>query len=355
MKIKYFFCFKEDKRSSMDMLGNFISNGQKKYKKNFIELIIPKTITPQFFNKYNYIMRFERFISYPIQSIFTKKSDIAHIIDHSYSHLVQFLNAKKKIVTINDLIPLIFEKKLKRSFLLFKYSVSKIKYFDHVIALSNQSKKDLIKFTGMNKDKITVVYPNVENFFNENKIDKIKTLNKFKIPIDKKKIIVFDTSFYKNYKFSLEIFSKLIKQNPNIVLIKIGNSSKIQKEVNFKDKIYNYNYLSRKQMSEIYKISDLLLFPSLYEGFGIPCVEAMKSGLPVVASSNGSLKEILHNKSMFSLNNKKIIIKHILKLFNNKIYLRKEKNISRDQSKNFYNISYHAQVRKVYKDLLNVR
>ena len=58
MKIKYFFCFKEDKRSSMDMLGNFISNGQKKYKKNFIELIIPKTITPQFFNKYNYIMRF---------------------------------------------------------------------------------------------------------------------------------------------------------------------------------------------------------------------------------------------------------------------------------------------------------
>ena len=187
------------------------------------------------------------------------------------------------------------------------------------------------------------------------KLIKLKHLINLKSLSIKKKIIVFDTSFYKNYKFSLEIFSKLINQNPNIVLIKIGNSSKIQKEFNFKDKIYNYNYLSRKQMSEIYKISDLLLFPSLYEGFGIPCIEAMKSGLPVVASSNGSLKEILHNRSMFSLNNKKIIIKHILKLFNNEIYLKKEKNISKDQLKNFYNISYHAQIRKVYKDLLKVR
>ena len=225
MKIKYYFCFKEDKRSSMDMLGNFISNGQKKYKKNLVKSIIPKTFTPNWINKYNFIMRFERFVNYPIQAYFAKKSDIAHIIDHSYSHLVSFLNAKKKVVTINDLIPLIFQKKLKRSYLLFKYSVSKIKYFDHVIALSNQSKTDLIRYTGIDKDKITVIYPNVENIFNQKKIDKIKIHNKYKIPKNKKKIIVFDTSFYKNYKFSLGIFSKLIKKNPNIILIKIGNFS----------------------------------------------------------------------------------------------------------------------------------
>ena len=95
MKIKYYFCFKEDKRSSMDMLGNFISNGQKKYKKNLVKSIIPKTFTPNWINKYNFIMRFERFVNYPIQAYFAKKSDIAHIIDHSYSHLVSFLNAKK--------------------------------------------------------------------------------------------------------------------------------------------------------------------------------------------------------------------------------------------------------------------
>ena len=74
MKIKYYFCFKEDKRSSMDMLGNFISNGQKKYKKNLVKSIIPKTFTPNWINKYNFIMRFERFVNYPIQSYFTKKT-----------------------------------------------------------------------------------------------------------------------------------------------------------------------------------------------------------------------------------------------------------------------------------------
>ena len=206
MKINYFYCFKEDKRTSMNMLGNFVSEGQKKYRGNFIKQVIPKTLFPTILNKKNFVMRFERFINYPLQTFFIEKSDIAHVIDHSYSHIVKFIRSKKKVVTINDLIPLIFKKKLNKSFFLFKYSLSKIKYFDHIISISEQSKNDLIKYTGISKNKITVIYPNVEKFFNKNKVHKIKIHKKYKLPTNSKKIIVFDTSFYKNFNYSLKIF-----------------------------------------------------------------------------------------------------------------------------------------------------
>ena len=64
-------------------------------------------------------------------------------------------------------------------------------------------------------------------------------------------------------------------------------------------------------MSLLYKSCDLLLFPSLYEGFGMPCLEAMKCGLPVVSSNNGSLKEVVNIQNRFNLNNQNKIIKHI--------------------------------------------
>ena len=66
-------------------------------------------------------------------------------------------------------------------------------------------------------------------------------------------------------------------------------------------------------MSNLYKCCDLLLFPSLYEGFGIPCLEAMKCGIPVVGSNKASLKELLSINSQFPLNNDLKIINHINK------------------------------------------
>ena len=259
---------------------------------------------------------------------------------------------KKKVVTINDLIPLVFGKKLNRNFLLFKYSVSKIIFFDHVIALSKQSKNDLIKFTKIDPKKISVVYPDVEKIFNLKKVNK-KKLNKiFKLPYETKKIISFDTSFYKNFKYTYSVFKEILKTNPNVIILKIGNFSDDEIEEKHKKQIFTYNSLSRKEMSNLYKISDILFFPSLYEGFGIPCLEAMKCGLPVISSSNGSLKEFVNNRSLFNLNNKTKILNEILKILSNKKYSNKARKVSINQSKILNKVPYHKQINKIYKDLL---
>ena len=106
-------------------------------------------------------------------------------------------------------------------------------------------------------------------------------------------------------------------------------------------------------MANLYKCCDLLLFPSLYEGYGIPCLEAMKCGIPVIGSNKASLKELLDIKSQFSLNKDLKIINHIIKLFTNKNYLNKNKIISINQSKNFKRSEYPNKINSLYKKILD--
>ena len=352
MKIKYYFCFKEDHRRSMDLLGKLINENIKNFKNTNTSFFIPKL-------KFNFLsfnkiiqMRFERFISYPLQILRIKYTDIAHVIDHGYSHLFFFLNAKFKIITFNDLIPILFEKKLKISNFLLKFSLSFIDKYDHIISISQQSKNDLIKNKKINPKKISVIYPLVEeSIFNLKKINKLKVFKRYNLPYKPKKIMVFDHIFYKNFEFSLKIFKKILNRYENIILIKIGNSKDLTNEI-CHNKIYQLSPKSRLDMSDLYKSCDLLLFPSLYEGYGLPCVEAMKCGLPVVTSKNGSLKEIIHKKNCFNLKDEKIIINHIYKLLSNKSFFELNKKITIKQSKRFREKDYYLNIFKLYKKII---
>tara|TARA_B100000900_G_scaffold248097_1_gene211108 strand:+ start:15245 stop:15874 length:630 start_codon:yes stop_codon:yes gene_type:complete len=202
------------------------------------------------------------------------------------------------------------------------------------------------------KKKIKVLHYVPEKIFNKKRINKKKFCNKYNLPIHKKKILVFDHIFYKNFEFSVKIFEEILKINNNIVLIKIGNN--YNKPINplLENKIFQMKYLNKKDYSKIFKISDLLLFPSIYEGYGIPCVEAMKSGLPVVANNNSSLKEILPKKFLFNLKDSKKISSHILKLLNNKKFNINNRRISFDHSKKFNEEIFFKKLDGYYQKFL---
>ena len=103
----------------------------------------------------------------------------------------------------------------------------------------------------------------------------------------------------------------------------------------------------------MYKISDLLLFPSIYEGFGLPCLEAMKCGLPVLGSNKASLKEVLNKSSQFSLGSKLTVAKKIIKIFKNKKYFNKFSKLSINQSKKFNESYYFEKMNNLYLKHLN--
>jgi glycosyltransferase involved in cell wall biosynthesis len=169
-----------------------------------------------------------------------------------------------------------------------------------VIAISQNTKKDILKYTDCPEEKIEVLYYPVEEFFNSARFGNDVLCKKFKIPINKKKILVVGKDFYKNLDTSLKVFKNLIDRNIDVALIKLGNFEDIKIEDRYKDKIFQITNLTRQEVSEIYKITDVLLFPSIYEGYGLPTLEAMKSGVPVVCSNSSSLPEIVGDAALMS-------------------------------------------------------
>ena len=224
--------------------------------------------------------------------IIPKGYDIYHIIDHSYGHLARFLPKEKIVVTCHDLIPIILKKNSSfRAKFSFKYYSSGMKRAKKIIAVSENTKNDLIHFMGINPRKISVSYPweiKKENF--RAKKDKTLFPKKFKI-------LSIGRQYYKNFILTLQALKTLEREIDNFKILKVGNLSKEEKEYaknnNLTNKIEVYEKPSFKELIKLYNSADVLSFPSLYEGFGVPPLEAMAAGLPVVVSNSASLPEVV--------------------------------------------------------------
>ncbi|WP_440680943.1 glycosyltransferase family 4 protein [Candidatus Pelagibacter sp. HIMB1623] len=355
ISVRYFFNFKEDKRLSMETVANNLYSNLKNYKNFKVSKFIPK-----FSNKNSKIisqpwnLRYNRYINYPDQVKKLKKTDIAHVIDHQYAHLVNHLNAKYKIITVHDLIPVIFKKKIGKNPFLVKHSLSYLKKFDKVIAVSENTKRDIVKYTDCPKENIVVQQNSIEKFFNQQKIDKNKVIRKFKIPINGKKILIIGTSFYKNHKITLKVLEHLKNYYKNIYFIKIGNKFDFKIKESLKKNIIELPKLTRREISKIYKINDVLFFPSVYEGFGLPLLEAINSGIPVVCSDIKVLKEIIKTKKyMASPYDHKKFSKLLVNILENKKEKSKLVKFNLKNIKEFSEKNYFLKLSKIYKELIN--
>ncbi len=359
MKINIFLNFIEDQRISMNTVGQLTADYLKKYSNNCtVNTFLPTTgLLERFVPLDIWKMRVARYFTYPRVVKNLETVDISHIIDHQYAHLVHKINSKVKIVTVHDLVPLIFTKLLKKNPYLVKHSLSHLKFFDKVIAVSHNTKADILKHTDCPKDKIEVMHFPVEEFFNITTSNNEKICEKFKLPINKKKILVVGKSFYKNLDTSLEVFKNLIDRNIDVALIKLGNFGDIKIEDRYKDKIFQITNLTRQEVSEIYKITDILLFPSICEGYGLPTLEAMKSGVPVVCSNSSSILEIVGDAALISnYADVSFFTDSIYKLLTNQ-QLYNQKKLEGIRRAEIFNISkYTNDLINLYKSsLLNIR
>jgi glycosyltransferase involved in cell wall biosynthesis len=226
---------------------------------------------------------------------------------------VPFVTLKKLkiVITIHDLAFLFFKKhfKLKDRVLLTKFAKKSILRADRIIAVSKNTKQDILKYFPISEKKIKVIYHgfdkklfNLEKAINKNKIDQVKA--KYKIKGDYL-IYVGAIQPRKNIKVLIKAFAFLKNKNQanlkikNLKLVIAGAKAWLFKDIiskakksDFKEDIIFTGYYQTQELPYLLGGAKAFIFPSLYEGFGIPVLEAMACGTPAIVAKNSSLPEV---------------------------------------------------------------
>lgn len=252
----------------------------------------------------------------------------------------------KKVITIHDISFYMFKRFYsKKSILWHKIlNVKKIaKNFDHIIAVSENTKTDIVKKINIDKNKITSVYLGTDHNYNINNAN----ISEHILEISKKSYFfnVNTIESRKNIEGIIQAFTELkednkLKDDYLVLAGKDGYRSlhilNIIKNNKYKEYIKVLNYINDQEKEFLYKNAKLILFPSFYEGFGLPIIEAQKYGIPVITSSNSSMNEICGCNGMlvnpYNINDIKFAINSLIN--DNKLY-NKYSTIGIENAKKF--------------------
>ncbi len=237
--------------------------------------------------------------------VFSKKVDVFHMPAFS----APIFYSGKMVANCHDLIGKLFPENFSLSSRfywahLLPFSVKKA---NKIITISESSKRDIIRLLGVPEDRIKVTYlAKNSNFRPIENLDLIKK-NKEKYSKGRPFILYVSTlEPRKNHLNLLKIFNIIVKEHKikhNLVLT--GKKGWYYKELydfinkeNLEDRVVFAGYVPDYDLPALYNAADLFVFPSLYEGFGLPIVEAQACGLPVISSNTSSMPEIVERSGI---------------------------------------------------------
>ncbi|HAW59525.1 MAG TPA: glycosyltransferase family 1 protein [Bacteroidales bacterium] len=222
---------------------------------------------------------------------------------HNITQIPTFFKFKnvKYIITVHDLIPVLFPKEVKLGYHLFfrVFLPRTLKSADRIIVDSNHTKEDLSAHYNISKDKITVIYLAADpryRLLDEDRIHNVKDKYGIKLPYI---LYVGSMERRKNIPLLLKAFLE-VKNNIPHKLVIVGSKgkhfnsiTKLVHDYNLQDDVIFTGRVPDEDMPSIYNLAELFVYPSLYEGFGLPPLEAMACGCPVITSNVSSLPEVV--------------------------------------------------------------
>ena len=220
------------------------------------------------------------------------------------------IKARKRVAIINDVNHLVFADKLSLPKVIYaKYMINAaIRKSDKVITISEFSKKEIIKYADVKGKDIKIIYCglNIEELktkMNKQSFDQVKAI--YKLPEDYF-LYVGSIKPHKNLKTALKAFNIWLKKSPcdkKLVIIgvkpdEINKDSELSKLFD-KNRIIVPGFVKDFDLTLIYNNAECLIFPSIYEGFGLPPLEAMIYGCPVIASNSASIPEVCGDAALY--------------------------------------------------------
>jgi len=211
-------------------------------------------------------------------------------------YFLQYLQQKPFILTVYDMIHELYPDYSPPNDPTKMRKKTLIEQAEAVIAISKNTKNDIIKFTNVDPDRISVVY--LGNPFEYlNRLSRVKS-NIEHLLLEKPYILfVGNRTDYKNFIFFIKSVAKLLRKDENLRVYCAGGGPftqpelKILNELNIFSKV-RFIRTNDLIMKHLYENADAFVFPSLYEGFGLPILEAFSCGCPALLSNSSSLSEV---------------------------------------------------------------
>jgi len=301
-----------DKQYSMQLYLLMIYEGLKS-SGVYVDKLAPYPVLGRYVKGNKWIGYVDKFIIFP-KSLkkfvrFSNPSPLIHVCDHSNSMYLKTLEKNQTVLTCHDLIAIrsasgeFFNQHTKYLGQLLQRLIKRnIPMADKVVCVSNSTKEDLCRIYPKIDEKTRVVYSSFSKKFNV--IDQ----NISSISLEKKQIDfslpfllhVGNNAWYKNRSGVIEIYKRFLEKfkkfDLNLVLVgpELDESQKSYLENHsLSTKVQCLNDVDHLTLEALYNLAEAFLFPSRYEGFGWPPLEAQCCGCPVVASNEGSLREVL--------------------------------------------------------------
>lgn len=222
------------------------------------------------------------------------KNDIVY---HPFQYLSLF-SRTKQIITIHDFIPLYYPEVAKHQYYYYKFIMPiLLKKAYKVICISENTKNDVLKFYNIDSDKLVKIYNGYDReLFNINNVRE-DILEKYNIT--RPYFISVGAGYsHKNLETALNAFSKIVNKFDSEFVI-VGKDSnyilklkELVKKLHIEKQVKFIGYVPDEDLPTLYNKSKAFVYPTLYEGFGLPILEAMACETVVLTANNSSLPEV---------------------------------------------------------------
>lgn len=267
----------------------------------------------------------------------------------------------RSIVTIHDLIFIRypqFYKWIDRHIYIYKFKKA-CQNSDRIIAISEMTKRDIITFFGIDAHKIDVVYQSCHPIFKQpaSSTQKKEIRQKYQLP-DK---YILNVGSIESRKNLLLVVKALHYIPEDISLVAIGKRTTYTNEVEeyinkhqLNHRVHILHNIPFQELPVFYQLAKLFVYPSFFEGFGIPIIEAIHSNIPVIAATGSCLEEAGGPDSIYiNPNNEKELAININKILTSSDLVNKMTTKGKEYIKRFSDETIAQDIMQVYQKALS--